>query len=155
MRRCDKITFTEPVGVAILFHEKFGNLAITGKFGRIREVISLYYLSDIEIMGRVAELNESNFDTILQAEVPVLVDFWSPTCGPCRTLTPILDELAEENEGDATIVKVNTAQYPTLVARFGIDTLPTLLFFYKGRVVERMVGVQSKYKIQSTLDEIE
>ena len=105
-------------------------------------------------MGRVAELSESDFDTILQAEVPVLVDFWSPTCGPCRTLAPILEELADENEGDATIGKVNTAQYPALVSRFGIDALPTLLFFYKGRVVERMVGVQSKYKIQSALDEI-
>ena len=106
-------------------------------------------------MGRVAELNESNFDTILQAEVPVLVDFWSPTCVPCRALVPILEELTEENEGDVTIVKVNTAEYPALVTRFGIDTLPTLLFFYKGRVVERMVGVQSKHKIQSALDEIE
>ena len=106
-------------------------------------------------MERIAELNESNFDTILQAKVPVLVDFWSPTCVPCRTLAPILEELAEENENDATIVKVNTAQSPALVGRFGIDTLPTLLFFYQGNVVERMVGVQSKHKLQSALDEIE
>jgi thioredoxin 1 len=106
-------------------------------------------------MASVTELSENDFDTILQAEIPVLVDFWSPTCGPCRTLVPILEELAEENEGDATIVKVNTAQYPALVTRFGIDTLPTLLFFYGGRVVERMTGVQSKHKLQSALDEIE
>jgi len=106
-------------------------------------------------MGRVAELSESDFDTILRAEVPVLVDFWSPTCRPCKTLAPILEELAEENDGDATIAKVNTAQCPALGTRFGIDTLPTLLFFYKGRIVERMVGVQSKYKIQTALDEIE
>ena len=106
-------------------------------------------------MGQVTELSENDFDTILQADVPVLVDFWSPTCGPCRMLVPILEELAEENEGDAAIVKVNTAQYPALVTRFGIDTLPTLLFFYQGKVVERMVGVQSKHKIQSALDEIE
>ena len=106
-------------------------------------------------MGRVAELNEGDFDIILGTDIPVLVDFWSPTCGPCRTLVPVLEELAEENEGDATIVKVNTAQCPALGTRFGIDTLPTLLFFYKGRVVERMVGVQTKHKIQSALDEIE
>ena len=106
-------------------------------------------------MGSVAELNENDFDTILQTEVPVLVDFWSPTCGPCRTLGPILEELAEENEGDAAIVRINTAQYPALGSRFGIDTLPTLLFFHRGRVVERMVGVQSKHKLQSALDEIE
>ena len=106
-------------------------------------------------MGRVAELSESDFDTILTAEVPVLVDFWSPTCAPCRMLAPVLEELAEENEGDAAIVKVNTAQYPALVTKYGIDTLPTLLFFYQGKVVERMVGVQSKHKLQSALDEIE
>ena len=107
-------------------------------------------------MGRVTELSDGDFDnTVVQAEVPVLVDFWSPTCAPCRSLAPILEELAEENEGDATIAKVNTAQYPALVTKFGIDTLPTLLFFYQGRVVERMVGVQSKHKLQTALDEIE
>jgi len=107
-------------------------------------------------MGNVTELSDGNFDTtILQAEVPVLVDFWSPACAPCRKLTPVLEELVEENEGDAIIAKVNTAQYPALVTKFGIDMLPTLLFFYQGRVVERMVGVQSKHKIQSALDEIE
>ena len=107
-------------------------------------------------MGRITELSDGDFDTtILRAELPVLVDFWSPTCGPCRSLVPILEELAEDNEGDATIAKVNTAQYPALVTKFSIDTLPTLLFFYQGRVVERMVGVQSKHKLQSALDEIE
>jgi len=107
-------------------------------------------------MGRITELNDGDFDTtIVQAKIPVLVDFWSPTCAPCRRLVPILEELAEENEGDATIAQVNTAQYPALVSRYGIDTLPTLLFFYQGRVVERMVGVQSKHKLQSALDEIE
>ena len=106
-------------------------------------------------MERIAELNDSNFDAVLQTELPVLVDFWSPTCVPCRMLAPILDELAEENEGDATIAKVNAAQYPALAARYGIDTLPTLLFFHRGKIVERMGGVQSKHKLQSALDEIE
>ena len=106
-------------------------------------------------MGRVAELSENDFDAVLQADTPVLVDFWSPTCGPCRALVPILEELAEENEEDATIAKVNVAEHPALGARFGIDTLPTLLFFHHGKVIERMTGVQSKHKIQSALDEIE
>jgi thioredoxin 1 len=109
-----------------------------------------------EIMGRVAEWSAGDFDTaIVQAGLPILVDFWSPTCRPCRTLVPILEELAEENEGEATIAKVNAAQYPELVAQYGIDTLPTLLLFNQGRVVERMVGVQSKHKLQAVLDEIE
>ena len=107
-------------------------------------------------MGLVTELSDADFNVaVFQAKVPVLVDFWSPTCAPCRRLFPILEELAEENEGDAAIVKINIAQYPALVTQFGIETLPTLLFFYQGKVVERMVGVQSKHKLQSALDEIE
>ena len=107
-------------------------------------------------MGHITELNDDDLDTtIVRAKIPVLVDFWSPTCAPCRMLIPVLEELAEENEGDATIVKINTAQYPALVSKYGIDTLPTMLLFYRGKVVERMVGVQSKHKLQSALDEIE
>ena len=107
-------------------------------------------------MGNVVELNKEHFDvSVLQADIPVLVDFWSPTCGPCRVLLPVLEELAEENEGDVAIVKLNAAIYPELLTQFSIDTLPTLLFFYQGKVVERMVGVQSKHKIQAALDEIE
>jgi len=106
-------------------------------------------------MGRVIELSAGDFNTVVTgAENPVLVDFWSPACGPCRALIPVLEELAEENEGDATIAKVNTADYPELVTEYEINTLPTLLIFYQGKVVERMVGVQSKYKLQSALDEI-
>jgi thioredoxin 1 len=107
-------------------------------------------------MGRITELTDGDFDTtIAHAKVPVLVDFWSPTCAPCRMLVPVLEELADDNEGDATIAKVNAAQYPALVSKYGIDTLPTLLLFYQGKVVERMVGVQPKHKLQSALDEIE
>jgi len=107
-------------------------------------------------MANVTELNDGNFDAVvLQTDVPVLVDFWSPTCVPCRTLAAILDELAEENEGDAVIAKINTTDFPLFAARYDIDTLPTLLFFYQGKIVERMGGVQSKQKLQSALDDIE
>ena len=107
-------------------------------------------------MGHITELTGTDFDAVvLQSDLPVLVDFWSPTCVPCRTLLPILEELAKENEGDASIVKIDASRFPELLTQFSIDTLPTLLFFYQGKVVERMVGVQSKHKLQSALDEIE
>ncbi len=107
-------------------------------------------------MGQVLELLEAAFDKeVMQSSVPVLVDFWSPTCGPCRMLVPVLEELAEENEGDARIAKVNVADFPMLGAKFGVDMLPTLLFFKNGAVVERMAGVQSKDKLQDALDEME
>lgn len=107
-------------------------------------------------MSRVQELTDAVFETeVLKSEIPVLVDFWSPTCGPCRMLVPVLEELAEVNDGDAKIVKVNVADFPMLGAKYGVDMLPTILFFSDGNVVERMVGAQSKDKLQDALDEIE
>lgn len=107
-------------------------------------------------MGSVLELTESDFDQeVIQSQVPVLVDFWSPSCGPCRMLVPILEELADENEGDAKIAKVNVVECPAVGAKYGVEMLPTLLFFHQGKVVERMVGVQSTDKIQNALDDIE
>jgi len=107
-------------------------------------------------MGRVWELSENGFDqNVLKSDIPVLVDFWSPSCGPCRMLAPVLEELAEENDGDAKIAKVNVAEYPQIGAKYGIEMLPTLLFFNNGNVIERMVGTQSKNKLQNALDEIE
>ena len=106
-------------------------------------------------MECLTELTDSNFDiTINTAELPVLVDFWSPTCVPCRALVPVLEELAKENEDEAIIAKINTALYPELMAKFDIERLPTLLLFHQGKVVERMVGVQSKEKLQAALDEL-
>lgn len=107
-------------------------------------------------MEQIIELTETNFDdVVLKSDLPVLVDFWSPTCAPCRALVPILEELAKENDGDAGIAKVNVAECPMLGAKYGVDMLPTLLFFNDGKVVERMVGAQSKDKLQNALDEIE
>ena len=101
------------------------------------------------------ELSESNFNEIvLQSEIPVLVDFWSPTCGPCRALVPVLEALAEANEGDALIAKVNVFDCPNIAQKYGVSTLPTLTIFNKGTVVERMMGVQSQEKLQDALDEL-
>ncbi|MDR2757147.1 MAG: thioredoxin [Planctomycetaceae bacterium] len=107
-------------------------------------------------MESILELTETNFDrNVLKSTIPVLVDFWSPSCGPCRMLAPVLEELAKENAGDAKIAKINIEQFPQIGAQFGVEMLPTLLFFNKGNVVERMVGAQSKNKLQNALDEIE
>jgi len=101
------------------------------------------------------ELSESNFNEIvLQSEIPVLVDFWSPTCGPCRALVPVLEALAEVNEGDALIAKVNVFDCPNIAQKYGVSTLPTLTIFNKGTVVERMMGVQTQGKLQDALDEL-
>ncbi|MDR1140779.1 MAG: thioredoxin [Planctomycetaceae bacterium] len=107
-------------------------------------------------MESILELTETDFEqNVLKSKIPVLVDFWSPSCRPCRMIAPILEELAKENDGDAKIAKINIAQFPQIGAKFGVEMLPTLLFFNKGIVVERMIGAQPKNKLQNALDEIE
>ena len=106
-------------------------------------------------MGNVIELSERDFDAVvLQSDVPVLVDFWSPSCGPCRLIAPLLDVLATENGNVAKIVKVNTYENMTVAARYGVDMLPTIMIFRNGNVVERMVGAVDQARMQTALDEV-
>ena len=105
-------------------------------------------------MGNVIDLNEKDFDTVvLQSEVPVLVDFWSPACVPCRTVAPILEELAVEYGDDARFVKINIFENTVVAGKLGVSTLPTLVIYNKGQVVERLVGVQDRDKLMDLLDE--
>lgn len=104
----------------------------------------------------IIELSESTFeDVVLKSELPVLVDFWSPTCVPCRALVPILTALARENEGFAKIAKVNVFECPNIAQQYGVASLPTLVFFNKGTVAEKLLGVQSQEKLQEILEEFE
>jgi len=97
-------------------------------------------------------LNQQNFDaTIANNPTPVLVDFWSEGCGPCRMLSPVLDELALEQSGKAVIAKVNIGESPELAARFGITAVPTLIVFKNGQPVRTMRGVQSRREISTAL----
>lgn len=97
-------------------------------------------------------LNQQTFDsTINDASTPVLVDFWAEGCGPCRMLSPVLDELAVEQSGKAVIAKVNIGESPELAARFGITAVPTLIVFKSGQPVRTLRGVQSRREILATL----
>ncbi len=100
----------------------------------------------------VKEFTDDNFDAeVLQSEGPVLVDFWAPWCGPCRQITPMIEELASENPA-IKIGKVNIDDNPGAAQRFGISSIPTLLVFKGGEVAESFVGVRPKAALQEALD---
>ena len=101
----------------------------------------------------VAELSDADFEQeVLQSSDPVLVDFWAPWCGPCRQITPMIEELANENSGSAKVLKVNIDDNPEMAQKFGVMNIPTLLVFKDGHVSERFVGVQPKAKLQEAID---
>ena len=102
-------------------------------------------------MGKYVELNSSNFESTVNEGV-TLVDFWAPWCGPCRMIAPIIEELAEDFEGKATIAKVNTDEEQDIAIKFGIRSIPTLLFFKDGKVVDQMIGAAGKQVIADKLD---
>jgi len=104
-------------------------------------------------MGNVTELKDDDFQQeVLSANEPVLVDFWAPWCGPCRQITPLIEELASENEGSAKVLKVNIDENPQTAQTYGVMSIPTIMVFKDGDVKERFVGVQPKAKLQEALD---
>src|SRR5271169_2953423 len=101
-------------------------------------------------MKATVEINEANFESeVLQSNQPVLVDFWAEWCGPCKMLAPALDEIAVEQTGRVKVAKVNVDSNPTLAARFGIQSIPTLLYFEAGKLRDKTVGVVGKRAIVS------
>jgi thioredoxin 1 len=103
-------------------------------------------------MKPTIEVNESNFEReVLKSTQPVVVDFWAEWCGPCKMLAPALDEIAREQEGHATVAKVNIDENPTLAARFNIQSIPTLIYFSGGEVRDQSIGVTSKKTIVTKL----
>jgi len=102
-------------------------------------------------MSKYIELNNSNFEEITKEGV-ALVDFWAPWCGPCRMLAPVIDELAAEFDGKAKICKVNSDEEQDLAVKFGVRSIPTILFMKDGQVVDTMVGAASKQAFADKLN---
>ena len=106
-------------------------------------------------MKPTIDINPSNFETeVLKSDQPVLVDFWAEWCGPCKMLAPVLDEIATEHAHDIKVAKVNVDDNPALAERYGIQSIPTLLYFANGEVQSQSVGVVSKRKIVERLEEL-
>ena len=101
------------------------------------------------------EVNGNNFQReVLESSIPVLVDLWASWCMPCRMISPIVEELGNDNQGKLKVCKLNTDENQNIAARYGIQGIPTLLFFKDGQEVDRIVGVTPKPIIQKKLDAI-
>ena len=112
--------------------------------------------SESSIMaGHVAEFTDANWTTeVMESPIPVLVDFWAPWCGPCRTLAPTIEKLAAEFEGRVKVGKMNTDENPNIPGGLRISAIPTVILFHEGKVVDRLVGVTPEGKFRDVLAKI-
>ncbi|NLM73871.1 MAG: thioredoxin [Clostridiaceae bacterium] len=100
----------------------------------------------------IKNVTKNDFDAeISNSELPVLVDFWAPWCGPCRMLAPVLDELASEMQGKVKILKVNVDEEPELASKFGVMSIPTVIAFKEGKATNKVVGFRSKEDFKKIL----
>ncbi len=101
----------------------------------------------------VIHLNQENFEEeVLKAQMPVLVDFWAEWCGPCKMISPIIDEVAKAYEGKCKVGKVNVDEAQDLAAKFNIMSIPTLLVFKEGEIADQMVGAMSKEQLSAKIE---
>jgi len=104
-------------------------------------------------MGKIAEVGDNNFDSeVMKSDLPVLVDFWAPWCGPCKSIAPIIEELAGTYEGKLKVTKLNVDDHPATASRFGIRGIPNLIILKGGAVKEQIVGAVPKARLVSAIE---
>jgi thioredoxin len=103
--------------------------------------------------ANVAEVTDSSFQAeVIESEVPVLVDFWAPWCGPCRMVSPVVEEIAEERGEQLKVVKINIDENQNTAVQFGVMSIPTLMVFKNGEVAKTVVGAYPKRKLEAELE---
>jgi thioredoxin 1 len=103
--------------------------------------------------GNVAEVTDNNFQAeVIESELPVLVDFWAPWCGPCRMVAPVVEEIAQEREGELKVVKMNTDENQQTALQFNIMSIPTLILFRNGAPAKTVIGAYPKRKLEAELE---
>ena len=103
-------------------------------------------------MANTVEITDANFEEVINSDKPVLVDFWAKWCGPCKMIGPLVEELATDYDGKAVIGKVNVDENPNVSAKFGIRSIPTLLVFKSGEIVDKQIGAVPKGVLAQKLD---
>ena len=103
--------------------------------------------------GTVPEVTDNNFQAeVLESEVPVLVDFWAPWCGPCRMVAPVVEEIANERQGELKVVKMNTDENQQTAIQFNIMSIPTLILFRDGQPAKTVIGAYPKKRLEAELE---
>ena len=105
-------------------------------------------------MSKPVEIEEAKFEeAVLKSATPVLVDFWAPWCGPCKMVAPVVEELAEDYDGQVNFVKINVDDSPQIASQYGVMSIPTLILFKDGQPVSNVVGFRPKNELKKSLDE--
>lgn len=103
--------------------------------------------------GNVIELTDDTFDTTINGDKPVLVDFWAPWCGPCKMLGPVVEQIADEYVGKAVVCKMNTDEHRQAAIQFSISAIPTVILFKDGQMIKKWVGLTQKNVMTAAIDE--
>jgi thioredoxin 1 len=103
-------------------------------------------------MGKPIEITDSNYEQILNSGKPVMVDFWAEWCGPCRIIGPVVEEMANDYDGKVVVGKVDVDNNPSITARYGVRSIPTLLIFKDGQIVDKQIGAVPKSILSKKLE---